>query len=322
MAADADSLELLPTRASGWLQRYGLVLALLGVCAALAAVKPSFFTAANLLTILRQISINGLLAVGVTVVLLTGGVDLSLGSVVALTGVVAASLAQPDDGPVGLAVAAGVGAGLACGLVNGLVVARGGVAPFIATLGMMTAARGLALVWSGGRPVSNLVPQFTALGGDVAGVPAPTLCLAATAAGVWLLLTRTRWGRHLYAVGSSEAAARAAGVQVVRIKLLAYGLCGALAGLAGVVLAARITTGQPNAGIAYELDAIAAVVIGGTSLSGGVGGVGGTLLGVLLLGVINSGLDQLNVSAYYQQIIKGAIIVGAVWLDQRGRQRE
>ncbi len=322
MLPDVPSLEPPAARRSGWLQRYGLVLALGLVCVGLAVVKPTFFSAANLLTILRQISINGLLAVGVTVVLLTGGVDLSLGSVVALSGVIAASLAQPEDGPVGLAVVAGVGVGLACGLINGGVVARGGVAPFIATLGMMTAARGLALVWSGGRPVSNLVPQFTALGGDLAGMPVPTLCLAAAAAGVWLLLQRTRWGRHLYAVGSSEAAARAAGVHVERIKLLAYGLCGALAGLAGVVLAARITTGQPNAGVAYELDAIAAVVIGGTSLSGGVGGVGGTLLGVLLLGVINSSLDQLNVSAYYQQIIKGAIIVGAVWLDQRGRQRE
>lgn len=307
---------------SAWLRRYGLVLALGLVCGGLAVVKPTFFTAANLVNILRQVSINGLLAVGVTFVLLTGGVDLSLGSVVALTGVVAASLAQPEDGPVILAVAAGIGAGLACGLVNGLLVARARVAPFIATLGMMTAARGLALVLSGGRPVSNLVPGFTALGGDRWGAPVPTLLLAGVTLLAWVFLNRTCWGRHLYAVGSSEAAARVAGVSVVGIKLFAYGVCGALAGLGGVVLAARITTGQPNAGIAYELDAIAAVVIGGTSLSGGEGGVGGTILGVLLLGVINSALDQLNVSAYYQQIIKGAIIVGAVWLDQRARRKD
>jgi inositol transport system permease protein len=305
---------------AAWLRRYGLVLALGLVCALLAAAKPTFFTAANLVNILRQVSINGLLAVGVTLVLLTGGVDLSLGSVVALSGVVAASLAQPGDGPVLFAVAAGIGAGLACGLVNGALVAYGRVAPFIATLGMMTAARGLALVWSGGRPVSNLVPGFTALGGDWGRLPIPALLLAAVTLAVWVFLNRTRWGRHLYAVGSSAAAARAAGISVTGIRLFAYSLCGALAGLAGVVLAARITTGQPNAGIAYELDAIAAVVIGGTSLSDGVGGVGGTILGVLLLGVINSGLDQLNVSAYYQQIIKGAIIVGAVWLDQRSRR--
>jgi len=303
-----------------WLRRYGLIVALGTVCGTLAVLKPTFFSAANLVNIVRQVSINGLLAVGVTLVLLTGGVDLSLGSVVALAGVVAASLAQPGDGPVILAIAAGIGAGLACGLINGAVITSGGVAPFIATLGMMTAARGLALVWSSGRPVSNLQPAFTRLGGDLGGVPIPTLILAGVAAAAWAALVWTPWGRHVYAVGSSEAAARVAGVRVARVKLAAYGLCGALAGLAGVVLAARITTGQPNAGIAYELDAIAAVVIGGTSLSGGVGGVGGTILGVLLLGVINSGLDQLNVSAYYQQIIKGVIIVGAVWLDRRARR--
>ena len=306
-------------RGYGWLRRYGLILALALICLALGVAKPTFFSAANLINIVRQISINGILAVGVTFVLLTGGVDLSLGSLVALSGVIAASLAQPGDGPVVLALAAGIAAGLACGLVNGTLVTTGGVAPFIATLGMMTAARGLALVWSGGRPVSGLSPAFTALGGDLAGLPVPVLILAAVTLLAWVFLGRTRWGRYVYAVGGNELAARAAGIHVTGIKLLAYGVCGALAGLAGVVLAARITTGQPNAGIAYELDAIAAVVIGGTSLSGGVGGVGGTILGALLMGVINSGLDQLNVSAYYQQIIKGAIIVGAVWLDRRHR---
>lgn len=300
--------------------RYGLFLVLALVCLALGWAKPTFFSPANLMNILRQISINGILAVGVTFVLLTGGVDLSLGSVVALTGVVAASLAQPGDGPVLVALAAGLAAGLACGLINGALVTAGGVAPFIATLGMMTAARGLALVWSGGRPVSNLQPAFTRLGGEIAGVPVPALILAGVALLAWVFLSRTRWGRYVYAVGGNELAARAAGIHVAGIKLVAYGVCGSLAGLAGVVLAARITTGQPNAGLAYELDAIAAVVIGGTSLSGGVGGVGGTLLGALLMGVINSGLDQFNVSAYYQQIIKGALIVGAVWLDRRHRQ--
>jgi inositol transport system permease protein len=309
-----------PGRRSGGWYRQGLFLVLALVCLALGLAKPTFFSPANLINILRQISINGILAVGVTFVLLTGGVDLSLGSVVALTGVVAASLAQPGEGPILLALAAGLAAGLTCGLINGSLVTAGGVAPFIATLGMMTAARGLALVWSGGRPVSNLRPAFTRLGGDIAGVPVPALILVGVALLAWVFLSRTRWGRYVYAVGGNELAARAAGINVAGIKLLAYGVCGTLAGLAGVVLAARITTGQPNAGLAYELDAIAAVVIGGTSLSGGVGGVGGTLLGALLMGVINSGLDQFNVSAYYQQIIKGALIVGAVWLDRRHRQ--
>ncbi len=186
---------------------------------------------------------------------------------------------------------------------------------------MMTVARGLAYVISGGRPVSRLGPEFTNIGsGDLLGVPIPIVTLIALTLFSAVLLRRTRVGRHIYATGGNEKAARASGINVHRIKLFAYALCGAFAGVAGVIQAARITTGQPNTGIMYELDAIAAVVIGGTSLSGGVGGVGGTILGALLLGVISSGLDLLNVSPYYQQILKGVIIVGAVWLDRRGKE--
>jgi len=175
------------------------------------------------------------------------------------------------------------------------------------------------LVLSGGKPVSNLSDSFLSLGGNVLGFPLPVLVLLGVAALSWLFLSNTRLGRYIYAEGGNEHAARAAGIHVPGVKVLAYTVCGGLAGVAGVVLAGRITTGQPNAGIAYELDAIAAAVIGGTSLSGGVGSIGGTLLGALLMGVINNGLDLLNVSSYYQQIIKGLIIVGAVWLDKRQR---
>jgi inositol transport system permease protein len=302
------------------LRQFGIVIALMLIGAALAAATPSFFTAANLINVVRQIAINGILAVGVTFVLLTGGVDLSLGSVVALAGVIAAGFAHPGDYPVVVAAAMGILAGTACGATNGLVITRGGVAPFIVTLGMMTVARGLALVASGGKPVSNMSPDLTRLAGDILGLPVPVLILAAVSLVSWAFLGNTRLGRYVYAVGGNENAARAAGINVNRVKMFAYTLCGALAGLAGVVLAARITTGQPNAAVAYELDAIAAVVIGGTSLSGGVGGIGGTLSGVLLMGVINNGLDLLNVSSYYQQIIKGIIIVGAVWLDRRQKE--
>jgi inositol transport system permease protein len=297
--------------------QYGLVLVLALLAIVLALAKPQFLTWANLVTVVRQISINGILAVGVTYVLLTGGVDLSLGSVVALAGVIAASLAHPGGHALAVPVLAGILTGTACGWTNGALVTRGGVAPFIVTLGMMTVARGLALVLSGGRPVSNLSTEFTRLGsGECLGVPIPVLLLAVVAALSHLFLSRFRHGRYLYAVGGNEDAARASGIDVTRVKTLAYTLCGSLAGLAGVVLAARITTGQPNAGVAYELDAIAAVVIGGTSLSGGIGGIGGTVLGALLMGVINNGLDLLNVSSYYQQVVKGLIIVGAVWLDR------
>jgi len=300
-----------------WPPQLGLAIALAALMLGLALARPNFLTLGNLINLVRQISINGILAVGVTYVLLTGGVDLSLGSLVALTGVVAAMFAHPGQYPVIVPILAGVAAGGVCGVANGLLVTRGRMAPFVVTLGMMTSARGLALLLSGGRPVSNLSTAFTRMGsGDFAGVPTPTWILLAVAAASHLFLRKMRMGRHVYAVGGNENAARASGVHVNSVKLACYTICGAMAGLAGVVLASRITTGQPNAGIGYELDAIAAVVIGGTSLNGGSGGIGGTILGALLIGVINNGLDLLNVSSYYQQVIKGLIIVGAVWLDR------
>jgi inositol transport system permease protein len=299
------------------LHRFGLLLVILGVGLALSVATDTFLSVANLTNVARQISINGILAVGVTFVLLTAGVDLSLGSVVALSGVACATFAHPGEHPVIIPIAVGLLTGAACGLVNGALVTRGGVAPFIVTLGMMTIARGLALIVSGGRPVANMSNELTAFADDLFGVPIPVLCFAAVAFAAWFFLRNFRLGRHIYAVGGNENAARAAGVPVERVKLFAYALCGLLTGLAGVVLAARITTGQPNAGQAYELDAIAAVVIGGTSLAGGVGTITGTLLGVLLIGVINNGLDLMGVSSYYQAVIKGVIIVGAVWLDRR-----
>jgi ribose/xylose/arabinose/galactoside ABC-type transport system permease subunit len=317
--------SITPTQApssSQWqrkLARLAPLLAAIVIIAVLGWLRPQFLTTANLINVARQISLNGILAVGVTYVLLTGGVDLSLGSVVALAGVVAATFARSEDASLVLPVAIGIAAGAACGAANGLVITRGRIAPFIVTLGMMTIARGLALVLSGGRPVSGLNSSFTALGGDVFGLPIPVVVLLVVAGVSWVFLGKTRLGRYVYAVGGNEQAARAAGLSVAGVKMLAYTVCGASAGLAGVVLAARITTGQPNAGVAYELDAIAAAVIGGTSLSGGVGGVGGTLLGAALMGVINNGLDLLNVSSYYQQIVKGGIIIGAVWLDRRRR---
>ena len=297
--------------------RFGLLIALVLAVAVLTMLRPHFLSSANLLNVIRQISINGMLAVGVTFVLLTAGVDLSLGSVVALAGVLAAHFAHPGDYSLMVPVSVGILAGVCCGAINGTVVTLGRVAPFIATLGMMTVARGLALVASDGRPISNMSPAMKALAGDIGVIPIPAIILAVVALGAWWVLTYTRIGRHIYAVGGNEQAARAAGIHVGRVKMFAYTACGALTGLAGVVLASRITTGQPNAGVAYELDAIAAVVIGGTSLSGGIGTIGGTILGALLMGVIGNGLDLLNVSAYYQQIVTGLIIVGAVWLDRK-----
>ncbi|MFO7976498.1 MAG: ABC transporter permease [Candidatus Hydrogenedentota bacterium] len=311
-----------PIWSSAWRRkewrRFGLVLALVAVCVIVAAARPQAMSVDYVLTLLRQIAINAILAVGVTYVLLTGGVDLSLGSVVALTGVVAATFAHPGDYPLVIPLFMGILAGALCGTVNGLVVTKGRVAPFIATLGMMTAARGLAYIFSGGRPVSRLSSSFIAIGsGSFLGIPIPVWLLAIVAIASAIFLRHTRQGRNIYATGGNECAAYASGINVHRAKMLAYTVCGAMAGLAGIIQAARSTTGQPNAGLMYELDAIASVVIGGTSLAGGVGGVGGTILGALLMGVITSGLDMLNVPSYYQQVVKGAIIVGAVMLDRR-----
>src|SRR3546814_490974 len=210
--------------------------------------------------------------------------DLSLGSVVAFTGVMAALFAHPGEFPLIVPLAVAVTAGLAIGALNGLVITRGTVAPFIVTLGMMTIARGLALVASGGRPVTNLSDGFNFIGGgDLMGIPVPILIFGGVILASSFLLNKTRIGRYMYAVGGNEQAAYAAGVRVKSVKLIAYMICSALAAVAGIVLASRITTGQPNAGIAYELDAIAAGVIGGSSLAGGIGSIGGTVLGVWLI---------------------------------------
>src|SRR5690554_2844141 len=301
-----------------YLRRFGMLTAFLLICFLLSLATPHFFSLQNMTIVLRQVSINGVLAIGVTFVIITGGIDLSLGSVVALAGVVAALFAHPGEYPlivpIGLALLVGAGIG---GL-NGLVITRGRVASFIVTLGMMTIARGLALVFSEGRPVTNLSEAFNAIGGgNLAGIPIPIVVFVLVIILATILLNHTRIGRYMYAVGGNEKAAYASGVRVNAVKMAAYVICSGLAALAGIVLASRINTGQPNAGVAYELDAIAAVVIGGTSLAGGIGTIGGTVLGVLLIGVINNGLDLMNISSYYQQIIKGIIIIVAVLIDRK-----
>ncbi|MCC7526562.1 MAG: ribose ABC transporter permease, partial [Chitinophagaceae bacterium] len=295
---------------TGRLSKYGIFIAFILICIILSIATPYFFTAQNIIIVLRQVSINGILAIGVTYVIIAGGIDLSLGSVLALTGVIAASFAHPGTFALAVPVLLALLVGMAIGAVNGLVITLGKVAPFIVTLGMMTIARGLALVWSDGRPVTNLSPAFNYIGGgDLLFVPVPILLFGLVIFISAVVLNYTRMGRYIYAVGGNENAAKASGIRVNRVKLFAYIMCSGLAGLAGVILAARINTGQPNAGIAYELDAIAAVVIGGTSLMGGRGSIAGTVIGVLIIGVINNGLDLLNVSSYYQQIIKGIIII-------------
>lgn len=304
------------------LGQYGIVIAFVVICILMSILHPSFLTLSNMRVILTQVSINTLLAFGVTFVIITGGIDLSLGSVLAVAGIVAALLAKSDTYPLIVPLAAGIGTGLFFGVFNGLVITRSKVPPFIVTLATMTIARGLALILSKGRPISNLSDSFNFIGGgQIVGIPFPILILLIAFIGCGILLSKTTWGRYMYAVGGNELAARASGIHVGKIKMLVYTLCGGLAGLAGIVLTSRITTGQPNAGMGFELDAIAAAIIGGSSTSGGTGTIVGTLFGALIIGVISNGLDLMNVSSYYQLVIKGFIIVGAVILDSFNKDK-
>ena len=298
------------------IRQYGLVIVFGIICLIISLITPQFLTLSNWTIIITQVSINALLAFGVTFVIITGGIDLSLGSIVAVAGVTSAMLAHPDSYPVLIPISMGLLAGLLLGAFNGFIITKSKIAPFIVTLGTMTIGRGLALILSDGRPVSNLSDSFNYLGsGTILGIPILILIFILVFALCTIILNKTVLGRYIYAVGGNEQAARASGINIDRVKLSVYSISGLLAGLAGILLASRITTGQPNAGAGFELDAIAAVVIGGTSTTGGRGSMTGTLIGVLLIGVINNGLDLLNVTSYYQQVVMGIIIIGAVVLD-------
>ncbi len=306
------------------LSRYGIVIAFFALCVALSLLNPYFLTPRNIGNVLRQASINGILAIGQTFVILTGGIDLSVGSLLALCGLLGSMIVTgADPGSPAVAILLGVGAGLGLGMVNGLVVAHLRVPAFVATLGMLSVARGLTFISNDGMPVPNLAPSFLQLGqGVVSGVPVPVILFAATVLVAWVALRFTTYGRYVYAVGGNERSARTSGVNTRRIVFSVYAVSGALAGLSGMVLAARTTSALPQAGVSYELDAIAAVVIGGTSLTGGVGSPVGTLFGALIIAVISNGLDLMGVSSYYQQVIKGVIIVLAVLLDTSRRVRD
>jgi len=298
------------------IRQYGLLIVFGIICLIISLITPQFLTISNLTIIVTQVSINALLAFGVTFVIITGGIDLSLGSIVAVSGVTSAMLAHPDSYPVLIPIIMGLLAGLLMGAFNGFIITKSKIAPFIVTLGTMTIGRGLALILSDGRPVSNLSDSFNYLGsGTVLGIPVLILIFILVFVLCSIILNKTILGRYIYAIGGNEQAARASGINIDRVKLSVYSISGLLAGLAGILLASRITTGQPNAGAGFELDAIAAVVIGGTSTAGGRGTMAGTLIGVLLIGVINNGLDLLNVTSYYQQVVMGIIIIGAVVLD-------
>lgn len=302
-------------------RQLGTLAGLLGLMVVLWALTPHFLTISNLLNVAEQATIIAIIAVGMTFVIITAGIDLSVGSVLAFSGVVMASaLHQGVFLPLGLI--AGLGAGLFCGLVNGLLITVGRLPPFIATLGMMSVARGTALMFTEGRPISGFSEGFRSLAtGEVLRVPTPVIIMVAVYVIAHFVLKRTKVGRYTYAIGGNEEAALLSGISVRSYKTIVYGLAGMLSGLAAILLTARLNSAQPIAGMMYELDAIAATVIGGTSLMGGEGTVVGTLIGALIMAVLRNGLNLLGVSSFIQQVVIGSVIILAVLIDMALKRR-
>jgi ribose transport system permease protein len=288
---------------------------LVALCVALWAATPHFLTVTNLLNVLEQTSINAIVAVGMTFVIISGGIDLSVGSVLALAGIALANAIEAAV-PVPAAVLLALASGTACGLANGVLITFGRLPPFIATLGMMSVARGAALMVAEGRPISGFSEGFRALAtGHVLMVPAPVIITIVVYGVAHFVLGHTVFGRATYAIGGNEEAARLSGVPVRFHKTAVYGVAGLTSAAAAVILTARLNSAQPTAGTMYELDAIAATVIGGTSLLGGEGSVVGALIGALIMGVLRNGLNLLDVSSFVQQVVIGGVIIGAVLID-------
>ena len=296
-------------------RQFGTLLGLIGLSIVLWIMTPYFLTVSNLLNVAQQTSINAIIAVGMTFVIITAGIDLSVGSLVAFSGVVLASVLQAGV-PLPIAILVGLGVGLSCGMINGLLITHGRIPPFISTLGMMSVARGAALLYTKGRPVTGFSENYRYLAtGEIFHIPAPVIIMGVVYIIAHFVLNRTKLGRYAYAIGGNEEAAILSGINVKLYKTMVYALCGMLSGLAALILTARLNSAQPIAGNMYELDAIAATVIGGTSLMGGEGTVLGTLIGALIMGVLRNGLNLLGVSSFIQQIVIGSVIIIAVLMD-------
>ncbi|GIM44710.1 sugar ABC transporter permease [Collibacillus ludicampi] len=308
------NLKLMYNIGSIW-NKLGMLIILLMLCIILSFLSPNFLEVNNILNVLKQISIIAILAAGMTFVILTGGIDLSVGSILALSGVVSVMLTHKVNPLV--AMLAGILVGLLAGMLNGFLTAKTKLPSFIVTLGSYTYVRGLAYVISGGYPIVLQSNLFKFLGaGSVASVPTPIYIMALVYAASFFILKYTMFGRHVYAIGGNEEAARLTGIKVEGTLISVYAISGLLSGLAGVVLAGRLFSGQPTAGIGFELDAIAAVILGGTSFTGGVGSILGTIIGALIMGILGNGLTLMDVSYYWQLVVKGAVIVIAVLLDR------
>ncbi|OLP66731.1 Ribose transport system permease protein RbsC [Bacillus pumilus] len=301
------------------MQKLGPFLGLIILVAIVSILNPAFLEPLNILNLLRQISINALIAFGMTFVILTGGIDLSVGAILALSSALTAGFIVSGMDPM-LAIGIGCIIGAILGMVNGLLITKGNMAPFIATLATMTIFRGLTLVYTDGNPITGLGSNyaFQLFGrGYFLGIPVPAITMLLTFIILWVILHKSPFGRKTYAIGGNEKAALISGIKVPRVKIMIYALAGFMSALAGAILTSRLNSAQPTAGMSYELDAIAAVVLGGTSLSGGRGRIVGTLIGVLIIGVLNNGMNLLGVSSFYQSVVKGIVILIAVLLDRK-----
>lgn len=301
-------------------KQFGIGAALLAELIIFSQLSPYFFTAENILNVTLQTSITAIIAAGMTFVILTGGIDLSVGAVVAFVGVVSTSLVKavsPFSLGITSALAGGIFIGVLSGLLAGIFITKFNITPFIVTLALMTILRGAAYIYTDGRPIWELPPEFALLGsGRLAEIPLPTGIMILVYIVSFVILRHTQFGRYVYAVGGNSEAARLAGIRTHSVLINVYIICGVLSAISGVLLASRMNSGQPNAGLMYELDVIAAVVVGGTSLQGGRGSIVGTFLGAMLIGVLRNGLNLMNVNSYVQQVVVGCVILAAVLLDK------
>lgn len=306
-----------------YIQRYfGILIGLFALCLVLTLNSSAFLTSANIFNVLRQVSINAILAFGMTYAILIGGIDLSVGSVLALCGTVVTGLIVRNGVPISVAVIIGLLLGLSLGLFNGVIIAKTGIPSFIVTLAMMQIARGVAYVYTNGQPIRITEGAFIAIGtGYLGSIPLPIVYTVLIFIIVSLLLNKTRFGRYVYALGGNKDAAMFSGIKINKITIAVYGMIGLLSSICGIVLCSRMYSGQPTIGTGFELDAIAAVVLGGTSMSGGIGNLGGTLLGALVIGVLNNGLNLLNINSFWQLIIKGTVILLAVYVDSAKKRK-
>ncbi len=313
--------------------KFQSLIALVVLCIVLSLLTDKFFTAANGVNVLRQVAVNVCIATGMTLIVLTGGIDLSVGSILALCGAITAGLLKNGiqfpsaDLFVGFTIVGAILAGLIVGALlgyfNGFVITTFKVPPFVATLAMLTIARGFTMLYTEGHPISNLGEGFARIGaGSLLTIPIPVWIAAIVVLLAVFITKKTKLGRYIYAIGGNETAAKLSGIRINRVKLMVYSLGAALAALGGVIVTSRLDSAQPNAGVSYELDAIAAVVIGGTSLNGGKGSVWGTVIGAVIIGVLNNGLVLLNVSPFWQQVVKGGVILLAVIIDKIGDKKE